>query len=57
MNLIARLLRKFRQPRPHYSVDPLTGRRYALPDEVRNAFVPAEATPEEQDALDALGSN
>jgi hypothetical protein len=38
----------------HYSVDPFTGNEYALPDEVRNAFVPTGQTSENDPSLKAL---
>jgi len=38
----------------HYSVDPLTGSEYALPDEVRNGFVPTGQTSENDPSLKAL---
>lgn len=53
--IFACFLERFRRSRRvHYSVDPLTGQRYSLPDEVRDAFVPVESS-EEKAALDALG--
>jgi hypothetical protein len=38
----------------HYSIHPLTGDEYALPDEVRNAFVPTGRTSKNDPALKAL---
>jgi hypothetical protein len=35
-------------------VDPFTGNEYALPDEVRNAFVPTGQTSENDPSLKAL---
>ena len=46
MNFVARFLHGVKRCWPlrrlHYSKDPITGQKYALPDEVRQAFVPVE---------------
>ena len=56
MNFVARFLHGVKQcwalRRLHYSIDPATGQKYSLPDEVRQAFVPVnDPKPEIQTAL------
>ena len=60
MNFAARLLHgvKRRWPfrRVHYSTDPVTGQKYSLPDEVRQAFVPVkDPNPETKAILSDIG--
>lgn len=60
MNFVARFLhgvkRYWRLRRLHYSIDPVTGQKYALPDEVRQAFVPVnDPTPETKAVLSDIG--
>jgi hypothetical protein len=60
MNFAARLLGGMKRCWPfrrlHYSRDPVTGQKYSLPDEVRQAFVPVKnPNPEIKTALSEIG--